>query len=121
MTNIILIPKVKESGMIHFRPISLCNVFYKIITKVFVNRLKFVLLDCIGESQSAFVPGRLISNNVLIAYGLLHALKIKKKGRKGFVAVKLDMSKTYDLVEWHFVEVIMKKMGFHERWISLMM
>ncbi|KAA3482507.1 reverse transcriptase [Gossypium australe] len=80
-------------------PISLCNVVYKIITKVLVNRMNAILGNCINESQGAFIPGRHISDNVLITYEVLHSLKMKKKGKKGNFALKLDMSKAYDRVE----------------------
>lgn len=80
-----------------------------------------MLLSCIGESQSSFVLGRLISDNVMIAFELLHALRLKNKGKKGFAAVQLDMSKAFDRVEWLFIEAVMRKMGFNERWISLIM
>lgn len=64
-----------------FRLISLCSVLYKIISKVLVNRMKMVLEVRIDEAQGAFVPGRLIIGNVLVAYELMHFLKKKRFGK----------------------------------------
>uniref|UniRef100_A0A5B7AER2 Reverse transcriptase domain-containing protein n=1 Tax=Davidia involucrata TaxID=16924 RepID=A0A5B7AER2_DAVIN len=121
-TYIVLIPKVNNPRKIsEFRPISLCNVVYKIISKMLANRLKSILPDIIDESQSAFVPGRLISVNILVAFEIIHCLKNRRKGKMGHLALKLDMSKAYDRVEWGFLEAIMLKMGFHPQWVSLVM
>ncbi|KAA3462149.1 reverse transcriptase [Gossypium australe] len=89
--------------------------------EVIVDRFKGVLERCIDKAQSAFVPGRLISDNVLVAYELLHTLKRKRWGTKGLMAVKLDMSRAYDRVEWGFLEKMMSKMGFNPNWIHLIM
>ncbi|KAA3476340.1 reverse transcriptase [Gossypium australe] len=121
-TRLVLIPKVdKPINMTQFRPISLCNVLYKIIAKVLVNRMSDMLGDCINETQGAFIPGRLISDNILIAYEILHSLKMKKNGKKGHFALKLDMSKAYDRVEWDFLAGMMTALGFHNDWIVLIM
>ncbi|KAK5842419.1 hypothetical protein PVK06_004772 [Gossypium arboreum] len=105
-THIILIPKVdKPKNMLRFIPISLCNVVCKIIAKVL----------------RAFIPGRLISDNMLIVYEVLHSLKMKKSGKKGNFTLKLDTSKAYDQVEWNFLAGMMKHLGFHEDWIVLIM
>ena len=110
-TNIVLTPKVKNpERMFEFRPISLCNVIYKIISKVLANRLKHVLPQILSPTQSAFVPGRLITD-LLVAYETLHTMHSRKKGKKGSLALKLDISKAYDRVEWHFLQSIIEKMG----------
>ena len=99
-TNIVLIPKVKNpEKMSDFRPINLRNVIYKIISKVLANRLKQVLPHVISPTQSVFVLGSLITDNVLVAYETLHTMHCRKKGKKRSLALKLDISKVYDRVE----------------------
>ncbi|GMJ10394.1 hypothetical protein HRI_004708600 [Hibiscus trionum] len=99
-THTVLIPKVSSpSNMTHYRPISLCNVIFKIASKMLANRLQKFLDICIDESQSAFIPGRAITDNVMIAYDILHSFTRNRMVRKGYFALKLDMSKAYDHVE----------------------
>lgn len=85
------------------------------------NRLKVVLLHIISPNQSDFIPGRLITDNILVAFEALHTMDTRMKGKKGFMALKLDMSKSYDRVEWGFLEAIVVKLGFTRRWVELMM
>jgi len=86
-----------------YRPIALCNVYYKIVAKMLTKRLQPYLPLIISENQSAFVPGRVISDNVLITHETLHYLRISKATVRGSMAVKTDMSKAYDRIEWGFL------------------
>ncbi|WZY88832.1 hypothetical protein YC2023_045567 [Brassica napus] len=122
ITHICMIPKTERpTRMTELRPISLCNVGYKIISKVLCQRLKLYLPSLVSETQSAFVAGRLISDNILIAQEMFHGLRTNKACQGKYMAVKTDMSKAYDRIEWEFIKALLQKMGFHQHWIKLMM
>ncbi|GAU43270.1 hypothetical protein TSUD_36200 [Trifolium subterraneum] len=121
-TNICLIPKCDNpTSMKDLRPISLCNVLYKMISKVLANRLKCCLDKCLSQEQSAFVEGRSILDNALIATEVIHALKRKTNGRRGELALKIDISKAYDKVDWGFLRGVMTRMRFTDVWIRWVM
>ncbi|KAL0340459.1 UNVERIFIED_CONTAM: putative mitochondrial protein [Sesamum radiatum] len=94
---------------------------YKIASKAIANRLKPLLDTLISPCQAAFVPGRLITDNVLLAFEVNHFLKTKRWGKKGHMALKLDISKAYDKVEWKFLEKVLVRFGFPPKFIELIM
>lgn len=115
-SHTVLIPKKNDPSLISdYRHINSANVVFKILSKVITNRLKLVLLNVILENQGAFVPNQLITNNTTVAYELLHKIRNKRKGKVGQIAIKLDISKAYDRVEWGFLQDIMLKLGLDHR------
>jgi hypothetical protein len=121
-TNIVLTPKVENPEELgQFQPISLCNVIYKIASKTVANRLQTVLPKVIFEEQSTFVPGRLITDNIITTYERLHYMKKKRARDNRFYALKLDMRKAYDRLEWDYLQKIMIRLGFHRLWVDMIM
>ena len=77
--------------------------------------------EIIDSNQSIFIPRRLIADNIMIAYELLHSMKTRNKGSMGSMAIKLDMPKVYDRIEWPFLEAMLRKVGFGPKLTSLIM
>ena len=121
-THVRLIPKIHApKSVADYRLIALCNIYYIVISKLLSIRLKPILQDSISENQSAFIPGRAISDNVLITHEVLHYLKISAAEIHCTMAVKTDISKAYDRLEWSFIKRVLERMGFCEVWISWVM
>lgn len=87
-------------------------MIYKAGSKVLVNRLKRFLPELISPSQFAFVACRSIFDNVITAHEIAHSMQMKRTGNFGYIGAKLDMSKTYDKVEWSFLDGLLKALGF---------
>ncbi|KAL0302569.1 UNVERIFIED_CONTAM: hypothetical protein Sangu_3093000 [Sesamum angustifolium] len=119
-TLLTLIPKVRTPNSVaEFRPISCCNVIYKVITKILVSRIREILELLISPSQNAFVPGRLISDNVLLAQELFSGYNQCRLPPR--CALKVDLRKAYDTVEWDFLIATLRMFGFPTifiRWIE---
>ncbi|KAG7578919.1 Reverse transcriptase domain [Arabidopsis thaliana x Arabidopsis arenosa] len=118
---VVLLPKVgKPEKITQFRPISLCNVLFKIITKTMVERLKPVMSKLIGPAQASFIPGRVSTDNIVLVQEAVHSMR-RKKGRKGWMLLKLDLEKAYDRIRWDFLEDTLRAAGFSEVWVTRIM
>ena len=115
-TFLALIPKSEGADRLNqFRPISLCNVIYKIISKLITDRLKKGLADLISEEQSGFVTGRKILDGIVIATEVIHSMA---RSKEKAMFINLDMAKAYDRVRWSFLRWVLSAFGFAEDWIQ---
>jgi len=115
-TILALVPKKTDSlEMKDFRPIACCNVLYKVVSKILANRLKTLLPRIISECQSAFVQGRLLMENILLATELVK--DYQKESVSPRCVMKIDISKAFDSVQWCFVLKSLEAIGFPERYI----
>ena len=120
-TLIVLIPKIQGPETIgNYRPISLCNTTYKIISKVIVAWLIPHLEYLISPYQTAFVLGKTGADNVIIVQELIHTIG-RAKGRKGYMAIKIGLEKAYDKIEWSFIREILIYFNFPASLIELIM
>lgn len=104
--------------MSYLRSISLCNVIYKIVSKVLAKRMKWLMDGVVADTQNAFIPGRLISGNILVSFEVMHYLKRKRRGNTGFMALKNDMSM---IGLSGIIHVIILRLGFHSCWVELIL
>ena len=110
-TLLVLIPKEEHPTSLEmFRPISLCTVAYKTMTKIIANRLQYLLPNLIGPNKTSFVPGRHIVDNIVVVQEVVHSMS-RKTGKKGFMAIKVDLEKAYDRLNWDFIFVTLQQTG----------
>ncbi|KAJ9536709.1 hypothetical protein OSB04_un000094 [Centaurea solstitialis] len=119
-TLLCFIPKVPNATRVaDFRPISCCSVLYKIISKVIADRMKPYLAQLVGPMQSAFIPGRRIADNIMMAHELVAGYQ-RQTGQPR-CAFKIDLRKAYDTVDWRYLACMLEGLGFHPtfcKWIN---
>lgn len=120
-THIVLIPKITRPETLgNYRPISLCNAVYKVVRKIVNVHLRPYLEKLISSLQSAFVPGRKGIDNAIIVQELIHSIS-RKKGTVGYMAIKIDLEKAYDKLEWSFILKRLMEINLPQELIDLIM
>lgn len=119
-TFIVLVPQSENAASPDkLRPISLTNELYKIISRLLVNRLKPIIAKLVGPMQLAFIPGRSIADNILVAQDLIHNFHLSRGCPR--MCSKIDLAKAYDRVRWDFLEAVVLSMRFPIHFIKLIM
>ncbi|GJU89583.1 RNA-directed DNA polymerase, eukaryota, reverse transcriptase zinc-binding domain protein [Tanacetum coccineum] len=119
-TLISLVSKMQNPNKVSdFRPIACCNVIYKCISKIVTNKIKGVIGKLVNESQSAFIAGRQITDNILLAQELFKGYNRKLKFKR--VAFKIDLEKAYDTIDWRFLKVVLEQFGFPGKMVDWIM
>lgn len=113
-TFIVLIPNVKNPQQLsEFRPISLVGCMYRILAKVLANRLGYVIGGVISDIQSTFIKGRNILDGIMVANEVVDDAR---KNKKELLLFKVDFEKTYDSVNWQYLQMVMERMNFPKLW-----
>ena len=119
VSKIALLPKTEDRSRIqNFRPISLLNTLYKLVAKIYANRMKPLLHNWILPSQTGFVPNRCILDNIFLAF---ESIEWALESNQNMSMLLLDFEKAYDRVSWTFLRQVMEKMGFSATWIRQVM
>lgn len=119
-TAVTLIPKTQGPAQVKdFRPIACCITLYKIVTKILTGRLKLVIRDLVGGSQSAFIIGRCIKDNILFTHELFKGYT--RKGMSARCVLKMDLRKVYDALDWDFLRIMLLNLGFPHKFIVWIM
>ncbi|XP_061355349.1 uncharacterized protein LOC133299869 [Gastrolobium bilobum] len=120
-TLLVLIPKVAAPTLMsHMRPISLCSVLYKVLSKIVVIKLKPIMERIISPCQASFIPKRHIQDNIIVAQELVHTMH-RMRGRKGFMAIKVDLEKAYDRLSWGILKEVLSEIKLPGNFLNIVM